>query len=247
MVFGEELNCPVCNTVMRLNYLGKYIWCKKCRKKYSPTAYKGSWLYGMKLSYKQLFILLWCWQNKKSPDTARLLCGVSYTTVNRWYAKFRDKIPPDQLQKLSLSVQIDESYFGKLKSKQAQTIVTGAISDEGKVKLKITNSRSQEVLEDFVLSNVKQNSFIATDKWYGYNDLDFLGYDHQTWNHSLGFLAGTNQIEGLWSRIKRYLRKLYGCVQTTHLEDVLKEWEARHNQKQLFSTPEYFLQRTLII
>jgi len=247
LVFGDSVSCPVCKDNMSLNYKNKYIWCKKCRKKYSPTSYKGSWLYGMKLSYKQLFVLLWCWQNKKSPDTARLLSGVSYTTVNRWYEKFRDKIPPDQLDKLAMSVQIDESYFGKLKSKQPQTIVTGAISGDGNVILKITNSRSQEALEGFVLSSVEQESFIATDKWYGYNDLDFLGYEHQTWNHSLGFLAGTNQIEGLWSRIKRYLRKLYGCVQTTHLEDVLKEWQARHNQRELFSTPEYFLRRTLTI
>ena len=247
LVFGGSVSCPTCNKSMSLNYKNRYVWCGVCRKKYSPTSYKSSWLYGMKLSYKQLFVLLWCWQNKKSPDTVRLLCSVSYTTVHRWYTKFRDKIPPDQLDKLAVSVQIDESYFGKLKSKQPQTIVTGAISGSGQVVLKITNSRSQETLEDFILSSVEQKSFIATDKWYGYNDLDFLGYEHQTWNHSLGFLAGTNQIEGLWSRIKRYLRKLYGCVQTTHLEDILKEWQARHNQKELFSTPEHFLRSTLII
>lgn len=247
LVFGEDVHCPVCGEAMALNYKNRYVWCKGCRKKYSPTSYKGSWLYGMKLSYRQLFVLLWCWQNKKSPDTARLLCGVSYTTVSRWYSRFRDKIPPDQLDKLSVSVQIDESYFGKLRSKQPQTIVTGAIASDGKVVLKITNSRSQETLEDFVLSSVKPQSFVATDKWYGYSDLDFLGYEHQSWNHSLGFLAGTNQIEGLWSRIKRYLRKLYGCVQTTHLEDILKEWQARHNQRKLFTSPEYFLKSTLTI
>jgi transposase-like protein len=245
LAFGDNISCPSCQRKLADSYKNKYLWCKYCRKKYRPTAYRGSWLYGMKLSSRQLFVLLWCWQNKKSPDTARLLSGVSYTTINRWYQKFRDKIPPDQLSKLSVSVQIDESYFGRLKSKQPQTIVTGAIANNGQVILEITNSRSQEVLEDFVLTNIAENSFISTDKWYGYNDLDFFGYEHQTWNHSLGFLAGTNQIEGLWSRIKRYLRKLYGCVQTTHLEDVLKEWQARHNQKELFSSPEYFLQRTL--
>jgi len=245
LVFGDKLVCPICQRQLTESYKNKYLWCSQCRKKYRATSFKSSWLYGTKLSSKQLFVLLWCWQNKKSPDTTRLLCNLSYTTVNRWYEKFRHKIPPDQLDKLKLSVQIDESYFGKLKSKQPQTIVAGAIAENGQVRLMITNSRSQEVLEDFVLSSVEQNCFIATDKWHGYNDLDFLGYEHQTWNHSLGFLAGTNQIEGLWSRIKRYLRKLYGCVQTTHLEDVLKEWQARHNQKELFVSPEYFLQRSL--
>lgn len=245
IVFGKNRSCPVCKNLMRENYSLKYLWCPRCRKKYSPTSFRASWLYGMKLSYRQLFILIWCWQNKKSPDTARLLANVSYTTVSRWYERFRIEIPPDQLDQLSISVQIDESFFGKLKSKQPQSIVTGAISSAGKVKLQITDNRDQETLECFVLTHVEDKSAVATDKWHGYNDLGVLGYSHEAWNHSQGFLAGTNQIEGLWSRIKRYLRKLYGCVQTTHLEVILKEWEARHNQKKLFTTPEMFLVCTL--
>ena len=247
MVFGEYLCCPDCGTAMKENYHCRYLWCKNCRRKHSPTAHHASWLYGMKLSFRQLFVLIWCWQYRKSPDTARLLCNVSYTTVTRWYARFRDHIPPDQLEKLAVSVQIDESYFGKKKSKQPQTIVVGAISHSGKIKLQITNSRSQEIIEDFVTSNVAKDSAIASDKWYAYNDLEILGYGyiHEAWNHAEGFLAGTNQIEGLWSRIKRYLRKLYGCVQTTHLEAILREWEARHNQRHLFESPEGFLRCTL--
>ena len=178
IVFGKNCCCPLCGTHMKTNYRTRYLWCRNCRKKYSPTSYKGSFLYGMKLTFRQLFILLWSWQQKKSPDTARLLSGVSYTTVARWYGRFREKLPPDELEKLSVAVQIDESYFGKLKSKQAQTIVAGAISRAGKVRLRITNSRSQEVLEAFVEANVAQNSMVATDKWYGYDDLGLLGYIH---------------------------------------------------------------------
>jgi len=50
--------CPQCKNTLHENYLLRYLWCKLCRKKYRATAWKGSWLYGMKLSPNQLFKLL---------------------------------------------------------------------------------------------------------------------------------------------------------------------------------------------
>ena len=49
---------------------------------------------------------------------------------------------------------------------------------------------------------------VITDKWYAYQELPLLGYAHESWNHASGQFAGTNQIECLWSSMKRYLRKL---------------------------------------
>lgn len=157
-------------------------------------------------------------QNKKSPDTARLLAEVSYKTVGRWYARFRKHIPDESVAILEGLVQIDESYFGKLKSRQPQTIVVGAIEPHTRrVMLRVTNSRGQDPLEQFVLDTIKAGSLVVSDKWYAYQELPLLGYGHESWNHSTGQFAGTNQIEGLWSSIKRYLRKLYGCVPTKNL------------------------------
>lgn len=242
LVFGPDTCCPVCKQALRPSYQSRYLWCSHCRRKYRFGSFKGSWLYGMKLTPRQLFILIWCWQNKKSPDTARLLALVSYTSVNRWYDRFRQYIPPDAIEQLSVLVQIDESYFGKLKSKQPQTIVVGAIEpDTRKVALKITNSRSRDVLEEFVLDNIRQDTLVVSDKWYGYEELGLLGYDHEAWNHSQGHFSGTNQIEGLWSCIKRYLKKLYGCIPTNKLELVLNEWMARLNRPSWFSSPEDYL------
>src|SRR5260370_25905352 len=100
----------------------------------------------MKLTHRQLFILLWAWQNRKSPDTACLLAGVSYTTVSRWYCRFRANLPEATVV-LTGQVQVDESYFGRLRSRQPQLIVTGAIEpDTRKVALRITNTRSQAAL-----------------------------------------------------------------------------------------------------
>ncbi len=246
LVFGVSCCCPHCGGQLQERYIRKYLWCSHCRKKYRATAYKSSWLYGMKLTPKQLFVLLWCWQQRKSPDTARLLARVSYTTAARWYGRFRRQVPVATVT-LQGMVQIDESYFGRLRSKQSQRIVTGAIEpDTRKVMLRITDTRSQEALEQFVLDYVAHGTLVVSDKWYAYEELSLLGYGHEGWNHSTGQFAGTNQIEGLWSSMKRLLRKLYGCIPTNNLQAILDEWMARLNSPELFASPESYLQATVV-
>ena len=50
LVFGDEVSCPRCHAGLHENSCNKYLWRKLCRKKYRPTSYQASWLYGMKLS-----------------------------------------------------------------------------------------------------------------------------------------------------------------------------------------------------
>ncbi|MBI2592008.1 hypothetical protein HYW36_00855 [Candidatus Saccharibacteria bacterium] len=89
-------------------------------------------------------------QNRKSPDTARLLARVSYTTVARWYSRFRTNLPSSAKAVLAEVVISDESYFGKLRSKQDQVIVAGAIALDNQLKLQAIANRSAEVLTSFV-------------------------------------------------------------------------------------------------
>lgn len=246
LVFRDNISCPQCQTAMFPNYPSGYVWCGTCRRKYRPTAYKSSWLYGMKLKPRQLFILLWCWQNRKSPDTARLMAGVSYVTVQRWYERFRTQLPKSDEVRLGELVAADESFFGRLRSKQDQIIVAGVISHLNELRLLPVARRDVDTLSDFICDTVKEGALVMTDEWRGYSELTLWGYGREAWNHSRGRLAGTNQIERVWSAIKRYLRKLYGCIPTKNLNLILKEWEARHNFPELFNNQENYLQATLV-
>lgn len=246
LMFTDEVVCPGCEARLQENYRAGYLWCKLCRRKYRPTAYKSSWLYGMKLKPRQLFILLWCWQNKKSPDTARLMAGVSYTSVGRWYERFRLQLPRSDEVRLAELVAADESFFGRLRSRQEQEIVVGVISRLNQLRLITVEQRDSATLSSFIRETVKEGALVCTDEWRGYNDLEFYGYSREAWNHSRGRLAGTNQIERVWSAMKRYLRKLYGCVPTKNLNQILKEWEARHNFPELFTNQTNYLQATLV-
>lgn len=251
LVFTEDVSCPQCHQALRENYRQKYLWCSACRKKYRPTSYRGSWLYGMKISPRQLFMLLWCWQKKKSLEATVLKTETSYTTVGRWFERFRDNVP-DTTPLLEGLVQADESYFSKKKSKQAKYIVSGVIEpDTGRKALRITGNhstgRGQDVLEQFILDTVAPGSLVVTDKWYAYDELPLLGYSHESHNHSKGDYADTNMAENIWSVDKRHARKLYGGRILTHqLFELVREWMARANKPELFSDPLTFLRFTLV-
>lgn len=252
LVFGDNVCCPKCQAMLQEKYTRRYLWCRECRKKYRATSYRGGWLFGMKLSPRQLFILLWCWQQRKSLESTLLKAEVSHPTAARWFTRFRDNVP-DTTPLLEGLVQADESYFGKQKSKQPTHIVTGAIEPGGgKLALRITGDhitgRSQKVIERFIIDTVKPGSLVVTDKWYAYNDLPFLGYEHESHNHSKGDYSNTNGAERIWSIAKRHMRKLYGQRILTHqLEDLCREWMARTNKPELFTDPFTFLRFTLSV
>ena len=251
LIFGEDVVYPRCGGALQEKNVRRYLWCGTCRKKYRATSYKGGWLYGMKISPKQLFILLWCWQTKKSLEATLLRAEVSYPTAARWFSRFRYHIP-DTTPLLAGLVQADESYFSKKRSKQAKYIVTGATEPHtGRKALRITgdhsSGRTRDVLEQFIQDTVEPGSLVVTDKWWAYDELPLLGYEHESHNHSKGDYANTNGAERIWSVAKRHMRKLYGQRILTHqLEELCREWMARSNRPELFHDPLTFLQFTLV-
>lgn len=251
IVFGDNVSCPGCGRSLSEQYKQQYCWCGSCRRKYRATAYQGSWLYGMKLRPRQLFLLVACWQARKSTETTIAVAKVTYPTVTRWFDRFRSHLPAGQ-PLLEGVVKADESYFGKKRSKQPQLVVTGAIEpDTGRQALRITGishaGRSQDVLEQFIQDSVKPGTLVVTDRWWAYDELPLLGYPHESHNHSKGDYTDTNHAENIWSVAKRHMRKLYGGrLLTRRLDNFCQEWMARANHPELFNNPNDYLRFTLV-
>lgn len=237
--------CHRCQGKLLFKRSRDYGWCQVCRVKIRPKS--CTWFRGSKLKYRQVFMLLHCWQQRQSPGAARLATGLSYTTIHRWYWRFRALVPPDDVkQLLSGVVEVDEAWFGKQKF-GGQTIVIGGIErDTKRLKLQVIPDTEQDSLEAFLEANVARSSLVVTDAATGYTGIEWLGYSREIWNHSKGHFAGTNHIEATWSAMKRYLRKLYGCVPTKQLQLILREWMARHNNLTLFASPTNFLIATVV-
>jgi len=249
LMFGRYLTCPKCQHIeMKENYQGRYLWCKHCRSKHRYSATRGTFLYGCKLQPIQLYQLLWCFLGKRSIEEMRDITGLSYVSIDRWLERFRRNIPYNAQDepKLEGVIKVDESYFGKRRSKQPQLIVVGALNaDTGAIRLAIIPNREEEILEDFIERNIEKGSIIISDSWTGYINLRYLGYDHYPFNHSKGEYTHTNQMESLWAEIKKYMQRTQGNILTSRLEIILNEWMARRNKPEWFKNPEKFLQRVL--
>lgn len=221
-----------------------YGWCKNCRVKIRPKA--KTWLRSSKLSYQTIFKLLYCWQSRQSPGASRLATGLSYTTIARWYKRFREHLPADGGELLSGIVAVDEAWFGKRRYGK-QTIVIGAIeTNSRKLRLQVIPDTEQDSIELFLQNWVAKDSLLITDCAQGYSDVEWLGYGREAYNHSKGHFGQTNHIECVWGAMKRHMRKLYGSIPTNNLEYLLSEWMARHNQRSLFETPENYLKATIV-
>jgi transposase-like protein len=241
LVLGEKKKCPYCRKKLSESK-NDYLWCGGCRKKIRIKAL--TWFKYSKLIYSEILMLIQCWQRKIPPGAVKELTGLSYPTIRRWYSRFRKKLPKAEDQ-LRGNIEIDESFFGRSKYNN-QKIVIGAIARKSKqVRLKIIPNREQDEIEKFIYEHVARESLIHTDCHSSYYSMEWYGYGHKLYNHSRGHFGGTNQIESVWSKIKRSIRRMYGQIRVEWLKELLREWEARFNFPELFTSPFSYLEFSL--
>jgi hypothetical protein len=242
LILGDTRKCPRCRGTLKRGV--GYYWCKPCRRKVRPNAL--TWLYGMKLSYRQLVVLVWAWQRKLPPGSVKAFTGLSYVTIARWSWRFRKHLPQDATM-LEGVVEVDEAFFGR-KRHHNQRMVLGMLERHSRrLKLVVITDRDQDTLEAELLKHVATNSQVCTDELASYNDLEYYGYEHFSCNHSIWQFGITNLIECTWSETKRQLRRMYGRLNNYRwLEAFMQEWEARHNFPNLFENPTGYLQECLV-
>jgi hypothetical protein len=153
-------------------------------------------------------------------------------------------------------VEIDESFFGKRRFNRynpdtgqlvkGQTCIIGAIErGTHRVKLQIIPDRERETVERFVRSNIRVGSHTLTDSLWSYNELPYLGYTWDFCNHARGHFGPTNQIENLWSVMKRQLRQVYGTLSfsLTDWNYILNERQIRQNEPDIMYNVDNYLRR----
>jgi transposase-like protein len=242
--FGPRIHCPRCGSGKVKRSSGRHR-CPGCRRYFSATSV--SWLSGTKLPYRSLYLLLVCWQRRIAFGTTISLTGLSHITVRRWFRKFRNNLAYAS-PGLSGTVEIDESFLGRMRTRN-QRIVLGALERKtGKVILRAVPNRSQDVTDRFILRHVKRGSHVCTDSAQCYNGIDkFFGYRHETCNHSKYVFGPTNLIESVWSRLKRFITRTFQQYRKYWLPQLLREFEARINAPELFDSPLTFLENSLCV
>jgi hypothetical protein len=167
--------------------------------------------------------------------------GLSHPTCRRWFRRFAELLPEFE-PLLGGIVEVDEAFIGKKKHGN-QTVVLGAIArGSGKIAVRAVLSREQGPSDQFILDHVKPTSLVCTDANPNYEHLpEFFGFGHEVCNHGMGHFGPTNRIENVWMRLRRFIRKVYHHVWKEHLPRLLKEFQSRINQPEVFTSPISFL------
>ncbi|KAG0423173.1 hypothetical protein DMUE_6167, partial [Dictyocoela muelleri] len=174
--------------------------------------------------------------------------NVSKKIVSRIYGKLREKanyffeINEYKLGGNGMICQIDESMFrykqkyhvGRVNSDYRW--VFGIVDISGNPKryyIELVPNRSARYLLPIIRRVIRPGSIIWSDEWAAYNSIDSNEYSHLTVNHSINFInplngVHTQNIESLWNKIKKRLKKQNGnSFESLKLN--IKEWMWKDN------------------
>ena len=248
-LFPHEISCPNCGTKLEKLYKFKNrdtntfrYQCNKrsCRRKgikNSVTLRANTWFNEARLSMKKSLFMTYCFVHQLSyKDTIREttidtdLEGNFLTTSTETVCDYKrycrdvcfnivSELSSGQIGGHGLTVEIDESKFGKTKYHKGRTIqgqwIFGGICRETRDFFLVpVEKRDSATLIPIILDKVKPGTTIISDCWKSYNVLTELDFEHLTVNHKYNFvdpetLAHTQNIENLWWQIKRQLPETY--------------------------------------
>lgn len=170
--------------------------------------------------------------------------GVTYKTAWRMFHQIR-KLMAQEGGLLGGTVEIDETYVGGKGKNRAtvanfneipKEVVWGAVERNGKAYLKHIPNTGKWTLIQQVKENINPKAFIMSDELPAYKNLYEFGYDkHETVAYSHGeYVRGqahNNNIEGIWSHLKRGIFGVYRVVSKKYLQAYVDEYGWRYNHR----------------
>jgi transposase-like protein len=175
----------------------------------------------------------------------RILGLGSYKTAWAMLHKLRRAMVRPGRERLSGSVEADETYLGGLeegvrgRQTERKALIVVAAEENGKgigrIRMRHIPDASARSLVGFVEESVESGSVVHTDGWLGYEPLKARGYIHQ-----VSFLRGHEKspsellprVHRVISLLKRWLLGTHqGTIGQDHLDDYLNEFTFRFNRR----------------
>jgi len=241
----EGFRCPACGHKKAWNLKGDILKCAGCGHK--TTVIAGTIFEGTRKSLVLWFRAIWWVTSQKNGASAlgvkRILGLGSYETAWTWLHKLRRAMVRPGRDRLSGSIQVDETYIGggqpgkRGRGAAGKTLVVIAAQEDGdatgRIRLRQVADASAESLGPAVQEMVEPGAVVKTDGWDGYNGLGALGYRRRIVRKTAE--VGENLLP-LCHReaalIKRWLGGTHqGAVSHEHLSYYLDEYTFRFNRR----------------
>ncbi|MCX6793704.1 MAG: IS1595 family transposase [Candidatus Gottesmanbacteria bacterium] len=244
--FPEGTHCPKCTQETAFYPVhGRSAYaCKLCGWHVYPLA--GTIFEHSSTPLDLWFFAMYLMTQTRSGTSAKQLermVGVTYKTAWRMFKQIRMLMAQSGVP-LDGTVEIDETFIGgKAKNRayvpnfneKAKEVVMGMVKRGGHAYLKHIEGVGKWILLRQIQEHVSPTARVLTDEWGGYSQLSRYGYSHAFVNHSASqYVHGdihTQNIEGIWSIVKRGVYGVYRIVSKKYLQAYVDEYTFRYNHR----------------
>lgn len=169
--------------------------------------------------------------------------GVTYKTAHRMFKLVRTLMANTNPNLLTGVVEVDETFVGgkgknrayKWKADEQKEIIMGMVERQGRAYLKHIPNTGKYTLLQQVRENIDPKARVMTDELMSYTGLYRYGYFHQSVKHSAyEYVRGeahTQNIENVWSHLKRGIYGVYRHVSKKYLQAYADEYAWRYNHR----------------
>lgn len=244
----EGFVCPRCGAGGGWSATRDRIVCRACRHQASATA--GTIFQDTHKPLRLWFRAIWHVTSQKNGASAvnvqQILGLGSYATAWTWLHKLRRAMVRPGREQLRGRVEVDETFLGgetpqEEPGKQGGKALVAIAAEEngkgiGRIRMNRIAGRSRACLHAFIQHAVEPGSLIHTDGLLAYNELEGLGYQHET-----SILQGKDKdaatrllprVHRVAALVKRWLLGTHqGAATNAYLDYYLDEFTFRFNRR----------------
>lgn len=198
-------------------------------------------------SLQYWFYAMWLMTATRGGISAKQLereLGVTYKTAWRMAKQIRILMGKRDGSQLKGVVEVDESFWGgdpKNRKyvanfgEKPKEIIMGMVERNGRVIMKHIPNTGKYTLAEQIEKHVFPSAIVMHDQYHGYTNIHKYGFEHESVNHGKMFvrekIIHTENIEGLWGRIKPGIKGVYRKVSPKYIESYMDEYCFRHNNR----------------
>lgn len=240
--------CPHCHCERGWEMKGNMWRCSDCRRRVSRTA--GTIFQDTRTPLTVWFAAAWFLTTQKNGVSAlglkRVLGLGSYQTAWAMLHRFRTAMVRPGRERLTGDVEVDETFFGGVKSgkrgRGAAGKVEVAIAVEqrspkgyGRIRIAVIPNAQAPALRAFLLDHVEPGSVVLSDGLKSYPGAVGDDYSHKPFNVAKSGLPAHVPLPGVHrvaSLAKRwFLGTHQGAIESDHLQAYLNEFCFRFNRR----------------